>query len=73
MKTNLTHKGYTCIEARRTRSGRYYGEIHGLRDVICFYGKNAEEFKKAMEDSVDDYLSFCEGLGAEPEKPQINE
>jgi predicted HicB family RNase H-like nuclease len=31
-----------------------------LRDVITFQGKTVEETKKALRESVDDYLEFCE-------------
>ncbi|WP_460450180.1 type II toxin-antitoxin system HicB family antitoxin [Alsobacter sp. SYSU BS001988] len=40
-----------------------------LRDVITFAGRSVVELKKALEDSVEDYLSFCKERGEEPEKP----
>jgi predicted HicB family RNase H-like nuclease len=38
----------------------FHGEVLDLRDVITFQGKTVEETKKALRESVDDYLEFCE-------------
>lgn len=47
----------------------FHGEVVNLRDVVTFQGRSVDELKQAFEESVDDYLAFCEGQGEEPEKP----
>ena len=47
----------------------FHGEVINVKDVITFEGKSVEELKQAFQDSVDDYLAFCEERGEEPEKP----
>jgi predicted HicB family RNase H-like nuclease len=43
--------------------------VAGLRDVIHFSGRTADELAQAFKDSIDDYLAFCEERGAAPEQP----
>jgi predicted HicB family RNase H-like nuclease len=43
--------------------------VAGLRDVIHFSGRTADDLAQAFKDSIDDYLAFCEERGAAPEKP----
>lgn len=47
----------------------FHGEVIDLRDVITFQGTSVEELERAFQDSVDDYLEFCEERGEEPDKP----
>lgn len=47
----------------------FHGEVVNTRDVITFQGKSVRELKAAFEDSVDDYLAYCEERGEEPDKP----
>jgi predicted HicB family RNase H-like nuclease len=37
--------------------------------VITFQGRRVEVLKVALEDSVEDYLEFCETRGEELDKP----
>jgi predicted HicB family RNase H-like nuclease len=37
--------------------------------VITFQGTSVKELKKAFEESVKDYLAFCEEREEEPNKP----
>ncbi len=43
--------------------------VINTRDIITFQGESVGELKKAFEDSVDDYLQWCEEDGVSPEKP----
>jgi predicted HicB family RNase H-like nuclease len=47
----------------------FSGTVLGLRDVIHFAGRTADELAQAFRDSIDDYLAFCEERGRDPEKP----
>jgi predicted HicB family RNase H-like nuclease len=46
-----------------------HGSVLGLRDVVTFQAKTAEELPQAFRDSVDEYLAFCHECGRKPEKP----
>lgn len=46
-----------------------FGRVLDLRDVITFKGEMIAEAKQAFQDSVDDYLEFCQELNQEPDKP----
>jgi predicted HicB family RNase H-like nuclease len=45
------------------------GKVLNARDTITFYGKTVGEALRAVRDSFDDYLEFCEEAGVEPDKP----
>jgi predicted HicB family RNase H-like nuclease len=47
----------------------FHGEVINTRDVITFQGHTVKTLMKAFEDSIDDYLDFCEERNEEPEKP----
>ena len=61
------YKGY-CGRAEYEDSA-FHGEVIGTRDVITFQGSTLDEAREAFVESVDDYLAFCEGDEARPEKP----
>ena len=65
----MTYKGYQAAVAFDEEAEIFYGEVVDLRDVITFQGKSVRELKKALADSVEDYLAFCKERGEEPEKP----
>jgi predicted HicB family RNase H-like nuclease len=41
----------------------------GIRDVVTFKGETLAEAKQAFQDSVDNYLAFCQELEQAPDKP----
>lgn len=65
----MEHKGYTGKVEYDDEAGIFHGEVLGTRDVITFQGKSVPELKSAFEESVDDYLEFCEQRGEKPERP----
>lgn len=65
----FTYKGYTGDIQVDTDTDLLCGEVLGIKDVITFKGKTVEEARQAFQDSVDDYLDWCEELGEEPDKP----
>jgi predicted HicB family RNase H-like nuclease len=40
-----------------------------IQDVVTFKGETVAEAKQAFEESINDYLAFCESLGQEPNRP----
>ena len=65
----MKYKGYVAKVEFDDEGEVFYGEVINLRDVITFEGESVAELKQAFEDSVEDYLAFCEGRGESPEKP----
>ena len=64
----MKYKGYfgevTCDDEAKI----FHGELFGLKDIITFQGKSVNELKKAFQDSINDYLAWCEERGEQPEK-----
>jgi predicted HicB family RNase H-like nuclease len=65
----LHYRGYTGQLEIDTDSGLLFGRVVDIRDVVTFKGATVAEATQAFEDSVDDYLEFCQSLGQEPHKP----
>jgi predicted HicB family RNase H-like nuclease len=67
---SLEYKGYAAGPIEFDDEARLFsGVVVGLRDVVHFAGRTADELAQAFRDSIDDYLAFCEETGAAPEKP----
>ena len=65
----IEYKGYIGDVTFDSDAHLFHGEIINTRDVITFQGKTVEELEKAFQESIDDYLKWCEEDGVEPEKP----
>jgi predicted HicB family RNase H-like nuclease len=65
----FTYKGYMGKVDYDDEAGIFHGEVINTRDVITFQGKSVSELKKALRESVEDYLEFCRERGEEPDRP----
>ena len=65
----MTYKGYHAIVEFDEEAKVLSGEVINTRDVITFEADSADQVEKAFQESVDDYLEFCQSRGEEPEKP----
>ena len=65
----IIHKGYIAKIEFDEDDKVLHGRILGIRDVITFEADSVEGAIAAFEESVDDYLAFCEERNKEPEKP----
>ena len=65
----MQYKSYTGKVEFDDEADIFHGEVIGLRDVITFQGRTADEVKASFRESVDDYLAFCTKRGEEPTKP----
>ena len=63
------YKGYRAAVSFDEDAALFHGEVIGLRDVVTFQARTAEDLSRAFRDSVDDYLAFCAEGGEAPEKP----
>ena len=66
---SLDYKDYVGIFAYDEEADLFHGRVVGLRDVITFAGRSIDELKRALADSVEDYLDYCRARGEQPEKP----
>ena len=65
----MTYKGYTASLEVDVEAGILFGQVLDINDVITFKGQTIDEARQEFQNSVDDYLAFCEELGEEPDKP----
>ena len=65
----MEYKGYTGHAEYDDEAGIIHGQVVGIRDVVTFQGRNADELRQALQDSVDDYLAMCAEDGVEPQRP----
>ena len=65
----MNYKGYIGKVELDDEAGILSGVVVNTKDVITFQGESVGEIQKAFEDSVDDYLKWCEDDGVSPEKP----
>lgn len=65
----MEYKGYVGKVEYDDEAGIFHGEVVDTRDVITFQGRSVAALKTAFQESVDDYLAFCEQRGEEPNKP----
>ena len=65
----MTYKSYTTRIDYDDDDQILVGRLIGINDIVSFHADNVAEFRKAFEESVDDYLDACEKLGQAPDKP----
>ncbi len=65
----MEYKGYIGNVEFDDKANIFHGEVINLRDVITFQGETVKQLRKAFQDSIEDYLEFCEEHGETPEKP----
>jgi len=69
MASTMEYKGYIARVEYDDEAKLFHGQIMNLRDVITFQGRSVTELRKALRDSIDDYVAFCTERGEKPEKP----
>ncbi len=65
----MEYKGYVAKIEYDEDAEIFSGMVINTRDIITFQGESVGELRKAFEDSVEDYLSWCEEDGRKPDKP----
>ena len=67
--SNLLHyRGYRARPEYSSADKMFYGKILGIDDLVDFSSENARDLEAAFHSAVDDYLTFCEEIGKEPQK-----
>lgn len=65
----MEYKGYIAHVTYDDEFNIFHGEVINIRDVITFQGRSVAELHQALQDSVEDYLEFCQERGEAPETP----
>ncbi len=65
----MEYKGYVGIVEYDDKAKIFHGDVINTRDIITFQGRTVDEIEMAFRESIDDYLSWCEQDGVNPEKP----
>jgi predicted HicB family RNase H-like nuclease len=67
---SLSYKGYVAGQIIFDEEARLFsGTVAGLRDVVHFAGRSADELAQAFRDSIEDYLAWCAERGKSPDRP----
>lgn len=65
----MQYKKYVAKVEFDDEADIFHGEVINTNDVITFQGKTVQALKRALKDSVDDYLDFCKSRGEQPDRP----
>ncbi|MBP5598463.1 MAG: type II toxin-antitoxin system HicB family antitoxin [Pseudobutyrivibrio sp.] len=65
----MNYKGYIGKVEFDDEQHIFTGEVINTRAVITFQGSSVKELEEEFENSVDDYIEWCNSDGVEPEKP----
>lgn len=68
MNNTFEYKGYIGSIEFSEEDTLFFGKVMGIRSLISYEGKNANELISDFHSAVDDYLAVCEAEGREPEK-----
>jgi predicted HicB family RNase H-like nuclease len=69
MAITMTYKGYIGKVELDEDENMLSGTVLTTRDVITFMGRSVKEVRKALKDSIEDYLAYCAEHGETPDKP----
>ncbi len=65
----MRHKGYSAAIRFSEEDGVFVGRILGINDIVSFHGDSVDEIRRQFAVALDSYLSDCEEMGREPERP----
>ena len=68
MNNTFEYRGYIGTIEFSEEDALFFCFFMGIRSLISYEGKNANELISDFHSAVDDYLAVCEAEGREPEK-----
>ena len=69
MNTMLEYKGYLGSVEYSAEDKVLHGRLEFIRDLVNYEGDDVEGITSAFQESVDDYLEFCNAEGRKPDVP----
>lgn len=64
----MTYKGYLGSVNYSDKDQVFFGKVEGINGLVNFEGESVKELTAAFHEAVDDYLTYCEDEGIEPDK-----
>ena len=64
----MTYKGYIGSVNYSDKDQVFFGKIEGINGLVNFEGESVKELTEAFHEAVDDYLTYCQDEGIEPDK-----
>lgn len=65
----LKYKGYIGDVQASIEDDVLHGKLQYISALVTYEGKTVDELNTAFQEAIDDYLTYCEKKGYEPEKP----
>ena len=65
----MTYKGYSANIEVDLEAEILFERVLDINDVVTFKAQTLEEARREFQNSIDDYLEFCQELGQEPDRP----
>ena len=69
LNNTMKYKSYTGSVEFSQEDGVFFGLILGIRSLISYEGKTAEELLQDFKESVDFYIEDCKERNEKPEVP----
>ena len=69
MSNTMQYKDYVGSVEFSENDGVFFGKVLGIRAMISYEGKTAEELIADFHGAIDDYLELCASNGLSPEVP----
>jgi len=68
-KNYMQYKGYVGSVEFTEGDGVFHGKVVGVKPLLSFEGDSVRGLIEDFQNSVDEYLDFCNERGLQPEKP----
>lgn len=65
----MEFKGYLANVRFDHEARLLHGDVQNIRDVVTFQGTTMRELRRAFQESIEDYLEFCNARGEAAHKP----
>ncbi len=69
MSDLLEHRGYLGSVHYSKEDDALHGRLEFIRDLVTYEAQAVLGLKQAFQESVDDYLQFCQDQGRSPDVP----
>jgi predicted HicB family RNase H-like nuclease len=67
----MEYKGYIGEFTLDEKLDLFQGKISNIQDVITFQGKSMETLRYSFNDAINEYVTWCQKNGKNPEKPSL--
>ncbi|MAT38709.1 MAG: hypothetical protein CL946_03800 [Ectothiorhodospiraceae bacterium] len=65
----IEYQGYKGTYEYIPKAKAFYGIVTGIKDVITFEARQADQVEAEFRESIEDYLQWCAELGERPCPP----